>query len=181
MVIKLVAVFVAYVCLIQLVEAAAPVEEKAIQVFISPECKNMFYGPDFVDVDANGRVIKTEKKPKPDYVPWDSARAKPRSYKDPRTTIIFYVESDGRHLAAIGPDGTLLWIRNPFKDRHGCPYRTPRPVITLMEATDSAQHTSAIEYWHGDKNHHFIFIQFDSSQFGVIDQVTGDFYPEGQN
>lgn len=34
--------------------------------------------------------------PKPDYAPWDPARAKSLSYKDPGTSIIFYVES-ARH------------------------------------------------------------------------------------
>jgi hypothetical protein len=27
----------------------------------------MFYGPDFVDIDALGKVIKKEKRQKPDY------------------------------------------------------------------------------------------------------------------
>jgi hypothetical protein len=181
MLVKLVGVFVASFCLIELAGANDPVEEKAVQVFISAECKSLFYGPDFVYTDANGKAIKEEKRAKPDYVPWDSTRAKPMSYADARTSIVFYVESDGRHLAAIGPDGKLLWVRNPFEDRHFCPYRTARPVIGRMEAADSARHTSAIKYWGGDVSHAIIFLQFDSSQFGVVDEVTGDFYPEGQN
>jgi hypothetical protein len=33
----------------------------------------------------------------------------------------------------------------------------------------------------GNPDHIFIAIAFDSSQFGVLDESTGDFFPEGQN
>src|SRR5882757_8073057 len=35
-------------------KADNPAKQQAIQVFISPECKWMFYGPDFIDLDSNG-------------------------------------------------------------------------------------------------------------------------------
>ena len=33
----------------------------------------------------------------------------------------------------------------------------------------------------GNPKHRFIAIEFDSSQFGVLDESTGDFFAEGQN
>ena len=126
----------------------------------------MFYGPDFVDRDATGKIIKAEKKARPDYMEWDPARAKAMAFKDPSTLISLYVESDGRHIAAIAPDGELLWVRNPFEDRHMCPYRSPRPVISRLEAAKSERH---------------VIVAFDSSQFGEIDEISGDFVLEGQN
>jgi hypothetical protein len=180
MLVKLGAMFVIPFCLMALANADAPAQPKTIKVFIRPECKGMFYGPDFVDVDPSGRAV-AEKRIKPSYLPWDSSRAKSMVFKDPHTGISFYVESDGRHLAAISPEGGLLWVRNPFEDRHLCQYRTPRPVIDRMEAADSGQHVISIRNWNGDVTHDVLFLQFDSSQYGVIDQITGDFYPEGQN
>jgi hypothetical protein len=103
------------------------------------------------------------------------------SFKDPNTSTFFYVESDGRHLAAISSEGRLLWVRNPFEDRHLCPYRTPRPTIIGIEAAVSDKHTAAIRNWGGDISHDLLFVQFSGSQFGVIDQITGDYFPEGQN
>jgi hypothetical protein len=154
-----------------------------IQVFIPPECKDMFYGPDFVDLDANGNAVATKKGPKPDYAPWDPGRAIPMSYKDPRTSITLYVESDGRHVVAIDSNGKLLWIRNPWEDPPAfCPYRTPRPVIESLIQTELTQIDRANLKPRGAKlEHTFIALQFTSSQYGVLDESTGDFIPEGQN
>ena len=176
-------ILISSICLMQQVNAADPAKQQTVQVFISPECKAMFYGPDFVDVDATGKVIKTETKPKPDYVPWDPTRAKPLAFKDPRTLISFYVESDGRHLAAIDPNGTLLWVRNPYEDLPGaCPYRTPRPVIGRIEVVEITPiYASELQRRGANPSHQFIAITFDSSQFGVVDETNGDYLPEGQN
>jgi len=104
---------------------------------------------------------------------------RPLSYRDPRSGISFYVESDGRHLAALSPDGVLLWTRNPFEDSKLCPYRNARPIIVAFEPWTPA----------GDPELERIFkrkargigIRFDSSQFGVVDIDTGDFVFLGQN
>jgi len=163
---RLTAITITFFCLIPPVMGANSPKQQKIQVFITPECKGMFYGPDFVNRDAAGKIIKTEKKAKPAYVEWDSAGAKAMAFKDPRTLISLYVESDGRHIAAIDPDRKLIWVRNPFEDRHMCPYRSPRPVISRLTAAKSERH---------------VVVEFDSSQFGEIDETSGDFVLEGQN
>jgi hypothetical protein len=178
MVAKLSVVILASWCLTHAVNADKP---QPIKVLIRPECKAMFYGPDFHDLDVHGKPKPTKKRPKPDYVEWDPSLAKPMSFKDRNTSTFFYVESDGKHLAAISSEGRLLWVRNPFEDRHLCPYRTPRPTIIGIEAAVSDKHTAAIRNWGGDISHDLLFVQFSGSQFGVIDQITGDYFPEGQN
>src|SRR4051812_12323564 len=42
----------------------------------------------------------------------------PTTFKDADSGIVFYVESDGRHVSAISPDGKILWSRDPFLDSH---------------------------------------------------------------
>ena len=37
------------------------------------------------------------------------AKPKPEILKDPKTNVIYYLESDHCHLVAISPDGKLLW------------------------------------------------------------------------
>jgi hypothetical protein len=92
----------------------------------------MLAPPPFLNPDRT-----TEKEePYPKYLWWNPARAKPIAYKDSRTVISFYVESDGRHVAAIDPDGNLLWVRNPFEDQKLCPYRNARPVISSLATTE---------------------------------------------
>lgn len=155
----------------------------AVQIFITPECKDMFYGPDIVDLDANGNAVNAEKRPKPDYAPWDPGRATPMSYEDPRTSVTFYVESDGRHLVAIDSKGKVLWVRNPWEDSPVfCQYRTPRPVIDSLKQTELTEIDRAnLKPRGANLEHEFIALQFDSSQYGVVDESTGDFIPEGQN
>ena len=34
-------------------------------------------------------------------------------YKDAATSILIYVETDGRHVVAFTPDGKILWTQGP--------------------------------------------------------------------
>ena len=90
----------------------------------------------------------------------------PLVFHDAVTGNYFYVESDGRHVTAFTPDGKLLWHRNPFVDAHLEPYRYSKPTI----------------HWIGrDKYEHKLAIRFISSQFGFLDEKTGDFQWQGQD
>ncbi len=155
------------------VNADGPVAQHTVHVRISPECKDGFYGP-----DVKGNKLRAIK-PLPDYVAWNPADAQPRSFKDPRTLVTLYVESDGRHLAAIDSNGALLWVRNPFEDAALCPYRTPRPVISKITVPDVRP--DYMKALHLDPAHRFVEISFDSSQFGLVDETTGEFYFGGNN
>jgi hypothetical protein len=73
---------------------------KAVPVLIRPGCKQAFFLSDFIEPD--GKVVKPAR---PDYVDWDPTSAKPLVYRDARTSITFYVETDGRYLAAIEGEG----------------------------------------------------------------------------
>jgi hypothetical protein len=164
-------------CFMASAMASEPIQQGEIPVLIKPECKSMFFGPDFVRKDG---TVKKRKLPR--YVLWDPTKATPMAYKDSRTSISFYVESNGRRLAAIDPNGKLLWVRNPYEDSRFCQYRTPRPVIHFMEAMEIPEKLAELLQQRGiDTSHKFLSIKFDSSQFGVLDEVTGDFFPMGQN
>jgi hypothetical protein len=105
---------------------------------------------------------------------------KPLSYLDKQTNTLLYLEGDGRHLAAIASDGTILWIRNPFVDADLCPYRNERPIIVSIGPTARSGHEDKIaKLW--KRKSHFVEIHFDSSQFGVVDIKNGDFLFAGQN
>jgi hypothetical protein len=39
----------------------------------------------------------------------DSPDSPPRVLQDPKTKVVYYLESDQCHIAAISPDGKLLW------------------------------------------------------------------------
>jgi len=56
----------------------------------------------------------------------------PQVYKDVHTGTVLYVETDGRHVAAISRDGKLLWNRDPFKDARLEFYRTKNPQIVYI-------------------------------------------------
>ena len=105
--------------------------------------------------------------------------ALPHTYRDPNSGVIFYVESDGRHVSAIAPDGKILWNRDPFADAHLAVYRTKTPRIVYFDRVDPA-----------DKDHNWMLrgkaglylgINFNSSQFGILDAKSGEFTFLGQD
>ncbi len=150
-------------------------KKELIKISISKECRSAFYGPPIAFVG--------EKKFKPPkYELWDTSTPRPISFKDDRSSIMLYVESDGRHVAAIDSSGKLLWVRNPFEESKECPYRTPRPIIRKLERVEVPKEIADI-YKNQNFNihHNFIQVTFDSSQFGLLDLETGDYFFEGQD
>ena len=114
-----------------------------------------------------------------DLPPGPGSPGKPIAYHDDQTDILFYVESDGRHLAALDRSGKLLWVRDPFVDQNLCPYRNARPIIFRIGPIPKPYEALVVKAW--KRQGPFIEIHFDSSQFGAVDVKTGDFFFEGQN
>lgn len=67
----------------------------------------------------------------------------PQVYKDPTSGTLLYVESDGRHVAAISGDGKLLWNRDPYKDADLAFYRTKKPQIVYIGPDSKIHHQPA--------------------------------------
>ena len=99
----------------------------------------------------------------------------PQVYKDPTSATLLYVESDGRHVAAISCDGKLLWNRDPFKDAHLPFYRTEKPQIVYIGPASKFHHPA------GEKPESFVGISFNSSQFGLMRISNGEFLFSGQD
>jgi hypothetical protein len=109
--------------------------------------------------------------------------ALPHTFRDVDSGIIFYVESDGRHVTAISPDGTILWSRDPFADSHLEHYRTDTPRIVLIDEVDKSDepHQWIVKAMAQKGISKFVCITFNSSQSGCLDFKTGDFTFLGQN
>ena len=88
-------------------------------------------------------------------------------YKDPKSEMLLYVETDGRHVAAISHDGKLVWNRDPFTDAHLPLYRTEKPQIVYVGQASKADG--------------FVAISFNNSQFGLLRISNGDFKFLGQD
>jgi len=116
-----------------------------------------------------------------DLMPWDPALARSFTYKDPRTAITFYVESDGKHVAAIDAAGKLLWVRSPFKDPD--PAETRTPVIDGIEVAEPPvpKYAQFLQRLGFKADRPYIRITSASRMFGIMDERTGDFILEGQN
>lgn len=97
----------------------------------------------------------------------------PQAYKDKDSGIIFYVESDGRHVVAINPEGKILWCRDPFADAKLEPYRLKLPLIVYIGKPN--------EWQIKGREKQYIAISFNSSQFGIMDFENGDFIFQGQD
>ena len=119
---------------------------------------------------AVGREVRNGKKaaPRRDGYP---AVTNGQAYKDAATGVIVYVETDGRHVVAISPDGRILWRKDPFVDAGLEPYRMARPTIDVVEKCG----------WQPGTKRNFLCMTFTSSQFGEMDIATGQFFPGGQD
>jgi len=96
-----------------------------------------------------------------------------QAYQQPDSRTLFYVESDGRHVAAISPEGRLLWHKDPFKDGHLGFYRTHKPQIVYIGPVPRA--------FPGRDPDKYIRIAFNSSQFGDLRISDGQFTFLGQD
>jgi hypothetical protein len=108
----------------------------------------------------------------------DEFHVVPKVLHDAKTKIIFYLESDGRHISAISPEGKLLWSRDPFVDAKLPPYRLKRPLICYFNFVDPVRWKTCSHFGRADD---FICVTFDSSEFGIIKKETGDFTFFGQD
>jgi hypothetical protein len=99
----------------------------------------------------------------------------PQVYKDPDSGTLFYVETDGRHVAALSGGGKLLWCKEPFKDAHLAFYRTEKPQIVYIGSAPKGVHPP------GEESSMFVSIAFNSSQSGLLRISNGDFESLGQD
>ena len=98
----------------------------------------------------------------------------PQVYKDPKTGTLFYVETDGRHVAAISVDGKMLWNRDPHNDAHLPYYRTEKPQIVYIGPIPKS---GAVVIDPAK----FVAITFNNSQFGAMSISNGEFRYLGQD
>jgi hypothetical protein len=99
----------------------------------------------------------------------------PQVYRELHSGTTLYVETDGRHVAAISGDGKLLWNRDPFKDAHLQHYRTEKPQIVYIGPVSKSNPHARGE---PDK---FAAITFNNSQFGLLRISNGEFQCLGQD
>jgi hypothetical protein len=78
--------------------------------------------------------------------------------RDPSTKVIYYLESDGRHLAAISPEGKLLWCTALF-------HIPTNDFVKMLLTVDAIN-------FHDEEN---LGIYFRGKHWGTINKTTGVF------
>ena len=103
----------------------------------------------------------------------------PLTYRSEKTGFIFYVESDGQHMAAMNKELKLLWHRNVIVDGAQAEIISGQPtrITELRKATDA---TVEVAKGHG-KSGEYVFIGLDNKAAGLVDQNTGEFFWLGSN
>jgi len=112
----------------------------------------------------------------------------PVAYADKGAQTVFYAESDGHHVSAIGFDGKVLWTRDLYEETEKVvkamskgnsageseverlfrEERNRRKIVSLSRGT--APHPSA-KTVDGDKL--YLSVVFSSADFCVVDATTG--------
>src|SRR5471032_2960406 len=84
--------------------------------------------------------------------------------QDPKTKVIYYLESDLRHIAALSPDGKLLWCCEVV------PASAPSRVHILSFGFD-------------DKDDHLIDVLSNpvGPEYGIIHKKAGNYISRGMN
>jgi hypothetical protein len=104
-----------------------------------------------------------------------------RTYRDPDSGTIFYVESDLHHVVALDKDGKVLWCRQPALDGNLPPYSKSHPRSNPSISWIGALRESDRERLKNSGSGKFIGISFNSRQAGMLDVKNGDFTFQGQN
>jgi hypothetical protein len=101
---------------------------------------------------------------------------KPMVLRDDTSGVLFYFESDGQHITAIGRDGRILWHRNPVEEAGlkgiakdgkaiwpAIHYAGP-PQDWMIKAMQAQGKTGA-----------YIAISLNTKDFGLVDRQNGAF------
>ena len=111
-------------------------------------------------------VIGAAESPMVTYLDAYRAFRGAQTFKDKDSGLLFYVESDGRHVAAINADGKIVWIRDPFNDAKLPPYRLAHPQIVEIG--------EPLPWMIEGRKGHFVRVNFNSSQTLILDVASGD-------
>lgn len=108
-------------------------------------------------------------KDNPEKVP---PKEKPLTYRAEKSGILFYVESDRQHMAAIDKDGKVLWHKNIIdqvrgKERLGWPAR----IVVIDKPHDGMLEVMK----HRGKDGDYVGIALSTKEFGVLNQSSGVF------
>ena len=112
---------------------------------------------------------------------WEHVPARPMTYRDPRTSITLYVESDGRHVAAIDAHGTLLWVSDLSKKTRPCHAETETVVGRIRVGPQMIVFGKELQRFGFAARDQLIEIMFTSNYSGELDERTGDFVCMGLN
>jgi hypothetical protein len=103
---------------------------------------------------------------------------KPLSFKDEASGVLLYVETDRKHVAAIDKDGKILWHKEitqvvTLKSRGD----KEAAVIFVGKPTDWSLKVMKERGKAGT----YIGVGFNTKEFGVIDQQTGEYTSMGND
>lgn len=103
--------------------------------------------------------------------PEDAEAPKVVTYKDPATGILLYVENDGRHVAAIDPEGKILWHRDVTADVDKARARGGPVAVHALGAP--GENTLKVMKESGKKGDYAAVLFLNAKDGGVLDLRTG--------
>ena len=109
-------------------------------------------------------------------------KVKPMTVKDPATGLTFYFEKDGQTIAAIKPDGSILWHRNPIAERGVKGWTKDGRVLwpTIYFAAVASERSKK-KMTDRSKPGDYLDIGFTTKEFGVLNEKTGEFTSFGSD
>ena len=98
-----------------------------------------------------------------------SSNIKSRILIDSSTHTRYILDTSNIYITANNASGKQLWRTDPWKDNHLDPYRVKRPKIVLFEIGKYSN------------NRKMIFISYNNTQSGYLEEESGKFIFRGQD
>lgn len=101
------------------------------------------------------------------------------SFREGHTGVVVYAESDCRHVAAVGGDGTVLWRRDLPAEAGVRPGRADvSPAVTHLGAPLDWQLRAVRSRWGAGP---YVGVGFNDKSFGLLDVWTGAYTRMGND
>jgi hypothetical protein len=132
---------------------------------------------------SDAKTTEVKREPPPPTAPdVPLPKIKPMAFKDAKTGILVYFESDGLTAAAIDKNGKVLWHKNPAENSAVSGFtkdgKEVRPVIYQAGSPGDSQVKDMKR--RGFKGE-FIIVSFSTGEFATLDIKTGEITVLGKN
>jgi hypothetical protein len=128
-------------------------------------------------------LTEVRRAPPPLMAPGDlPPKVEPMVLNDKVAGIVFYFETDGQHVTALRPDGSVLWHKDvaELPKQRGLMNRN-KNHWTIIDWAGYPRTQSVERMRELGKQGEYIAIAFNTKEFGLLEKLTGEYIMLGSD